>query len=279
MSLNYITWDINPEIVNIFGLSIRYYSLLFVGGLLLSIYVLSHIYKKENIPQEYLEKLSIYSMIGILAGARIGHCLFYEPSYYLSHPLEIILPIQSKPEGGYQFIGYQGLASHGGVIGLITALIIYSYKTKQSLIRTIDLIAIAAPLGGCFIRLANLMNSEIIGLPSTKPWAFIFVRVDTLPRHPAQLYEALSYLLIFVVLIILWKTRKKKFQNGLFSGLALILSFIARFLIEFLKEKQVAFEENMTFDMGQILSIPYILAGIALIISGLVKTKRLHDRQ
>lgn len=275
MTPNYIYWNVNPEIINIFGISIRYYGLLFVGGLILSIYILGKIFKLENIPPEYLEKLSIYAMIGIIIGARLGHCLFYEPSYYLAHPIEMILPLQQQPDGGYKFSGYQGLASHGGAIGVIIALTIYIRKTKQSMLKTIDLGSIVAPLAGCFIRLGNLMNSEIIGLPTTKPWAFVFVRVDNIPRHPAQLYEAIAYFLIFLTMLFLYKNWREKLQNGFFFGLTLTLVFVARFLIEFCKENQVGFEENLTINMGQILSIPYILVGIAFMIYGLIKSSKL----
>jgi prolipoprotein diacylglyceryl transferase len=275
MTSNYIYWNIDPEIINVFGISIRYYGLLFVSGLILCIYILGWIFRRENIPQELLEKLSIYGIIGIFVGARLGHCLFYEPSYYFAHPLEMILPIQPLPGGGYKFSGYQGLASHGGALGLIIALIIYSRKAKQPLIKTIDLISIVGPLEGCFIRLGNLMNSEIIGMPTTKPWAFVFAQIDNIPRHPAQLYEAFCYLLIFVIMILLYKYLRIRLQNGFFFGLTLTMIFVARFLIEFLKEKQVAFEENLAIDMGQILSIPYIIIGIGFIIYGLMKTRKL----
>ena len=273
MTINYIHWNINPEIINLFGISLRYYGILFVGGLILCIFILNWIFKKENIPAAYLEKLSIYGIIGIFAGARLGHCLFYEPSYYLSHPLEIILPIQPTPGGGYKFSGYQGLASHGGALGLIIALIIYSKVTKESIIKTIDLIAIAAPLGACFIRLANLMNSEIIGIPANVPWAFIFGHVDNLPRHPAQLYEAISYLAIFGLIFYLYKTRRDKLQNGFFFGSVITMIFVVRFFLEFIKERQVPFEEQMKLDMGQLLSIPFVMVGLGFIIYGLIKTK------
>ena len=273
MIINYIRWDIDPEIFNLFGFSLRYYGLLFIGGLFLSIYILSWIFKKEKISIDNLHKLSFYGMIGLFAGARLGHCLFYEPSYYLSHPLEMFLPIQALPDVGYKFSGYRGLASHGGIIGLIIALKIYSIKTKESLIKTIDLIAIVAPVGGSFIRLANLMNSEIIGIPGDVPWAFVFVQADDLPRHPAQLYEAISYLLIFGLIFYLYQTKREKLQNGFFFGLSLTLVFVARFFIEFIKEKQVAFEEQMKLDMGQLLSIPFILIGIGYIIYGISITK------
>ncbi len=271
MILYQIHWNLDPEFVNIFGFSLRYYGILFVSGLILCIYLLGWIFKRENIPLKNLEKLSIYGMIGILVGARLGHCLFYEPSYYLSHPLEMILPISFPPEGGIKFIGYQGLASHGGVLGLLIALFFYSRKTKHSMINTIDLIAIVAGLSlGC-IRLGNFMNSEIIGIATTKPWGVIFERVDRVPRHPAQLYEAISYFIIFTIMMILYKKRRDGLENGFFFGLAVVLFFTARFLIEFVKENQVGFEDAMTFNMGQLLSLPYLVVGIGFIIYGLRK--------
>jgi len=275
MVLNYIYWNINPEIINVFGVSIRYYGLLFATGLVLSGWVLNRIFTLENLSGEYFNKLLIYGIIGIIAGARLGHCLFYEPSYFLSHPLEIILPVRFLPDGGFKFTGYQGLASHGGALGLLVALIICSQRSKQSLIRTIDLIAIVAPLGSCFIRLANLMNSEIIGMPTQVPWAFIFARVDNLPRHPAQLYEAMAYLAIFIIMLLLYKNKREKLKNGFFFGFSLTMIFVARFMIEFLKERQVSFEENMPLDMGQILSIPFIIAGVVFIITGILKSRRI----
>lgn len=273
MILNYIHWNPDPEIVNIFGISIRYYGLLFVGGLILCIYILGWIYKRENIPSEHLGKLSIFGMIGIIVGARLGHCLFYEPSYYLSHPLEMILPITFPLGGGVKFIGYQGLASHGGALGLLIALYFYSRKTKHSMIDTIDLIAVVAALACGFIRLGNFMNSEIIGIPTTKPWGVIFERVDNVPRHPAQLYEAISYFIIFTIMMILYNKMRYRLKNGFFFGLVLVLCFTARFIIEFVKENQVGFEDGMTFNMGQLLSLPYILVGIGFIIYGLWRTK------
>lgn len=275
MILNFIQWNPDPEIINIFGISIRYYGLLFVSGLIIAIYMLGWLFKRENIPSENLEKLTIYGIIGIIAGARLGHCLFYEPSYYLSHPLEMILPVTFPPDGGIKFIGYQGLASHGGVLGLLIGLFFYSRKTKHSMIDILDLIAVVVGVSLGFIRLGNFMNSEIIGMPTSKPWGVIFERVDNLPRHPAQLYEAISYFIILAIMIILYLKMRDKLKNGILFGLATVLFFIARFLIEFLKEDQVGFEEGMTFNMGQLLSLPYIAVGIGFIIYGLWKTKKL----
>ncbi len=271
-----IHWNPDPEIVNILGFPIRYYGLLFAGGIFLSIYVLRWIFKQEEIPIENLDKLTTYGIIGILVGARLGHCLFYEPSYYLSHPLEMILPISFNPNGGIKFTGYQGLASHGGALGLLIAIYLYIKKTGYSMINTIDLIAVVTGVAAGFIRLANFMNSEIIGMPTTKPWGIIFDRVDNLPRHPAQLYEAICYIMIFGIMIFLYKTKREKLKNGFFFGLVLVLIFSARFFIEFVKENQVGFEDGMIFNMGQLLSIPYILIGIGFMIYGFNKTKKLN---
>ncbi len=275
MAPNHIHWNPDPEIINIFGFPLRYYGLFFAGGIFLSIYILRWVFKKENIPPENLDKLTVYGVIGILAGARLGHCLFYEPSYYLSHPLEMILPISFDTDGEIKFIGYQGLASHGGALGLLIALYIYTKKTGHSMIHTIDLIAVVTGLAAGFIRLANFMNSEIIGIPTEKPWGIIFDRVDNIPRHPAQLYEAICYFMIFALMMFLYKRKRDKLKNGFFFGLVLILIFTTRFLIEFVKENQVGFEDGMLFNMGQLLSIPYILVGIGFMVYGLNKTRKL----
>lgn len=273
MWISYIHWKLNPEMFNLFGFAVRYYGLLFVGGLILCSYVIQKIYEKESLPLSLLNKLLIYGMIGIFAGARLGHCLFYEPSYYLSHPLEMLLPIQPVPGGGYRLSGYQGLASHGGTFGLMIAMMIYSKKTKIPLLKIVDIIAIVAPLGACFIRLANLMNSEIIGIPTTVPWAFIFENEDNLPRHPAQLYESIAYLSLFVFLFWLYRTGRAQIQTGIFFGLSISLIFVSRFCIEFVKERQVPFEQQMQLDMGQLLSLPFIVVGICFVVVGLRKAK------
>jgi len=274
MTLNYIHWNPDPEIINIFGFSLRYYGLLFASGLILCIYLLGWIFKREGIPSENLNKLSGYAMIGILAGARLGHCLFYEPSYYLAHPLEMVLPISFLPEGGFEFIGYQGLASHGGVLGLLIALFIYSRLTKHSLVDTFDLIAAVAGVSFGFIRLGNFVNSEIIGLKTSLPWAVIFEQVDSVPRHPAQLYEALAYFMIFGVMMMLYKNWRSRLGRGFLFGLASVLFFTARILIEFVKENQVGFEDGMILNMGQLLSLPYIAIGIGFIVYSLKNTSK-----
>lgn len=273
MTEAYIHWDINPEIVNIFGFSLRYYGILFAGGILLCATVLKWMFRREGIGLDKLDTLTIYGVVGIFLGARLAHCLFYEPAYYLSHPLEILLPVQISASGGFEFIGYQGLASHGGAAGLFIALVLYTRKCKEPFIRTLDMIGVVSPLGGLFIRLANLMNSEIVGFPTDVPWAFVFVREDNLPRHPAQLYEALAYAAIFLLLLYLYITRRSLLQSGFFFGLSIALIFLARFFIEFVKERQVAFEQSMPLDMGQLLSIPFIVGGVVMIVYGIRKDK------
>jgi phosphatidylglycerol---prolipoprotein diacylglyceryl transferase len=277
MQSGFIHWNIDPEIVNIMGLSIRYYGSLFAGGIILCVLVLRGIFKKEHLPSNQLDTLTTYGVIGIFIGARLGHCLFYEPAYYFSHPLEIILPVTLSADGEMNFIGYQGLASHGGTLGLIIALFLYSRKTKHALIDTVDLLAVVAALGGAFIRLGNFMNSEILGMPTGKPWGIVFERIDDLPRHPAQLYEAISYLIIFALMAWLYKNKRDKLKNGFFFGLVLTLIFTARFIIEFVKENQVGFEDAMIFNMGQLLSLPYIAVGITFMIIGLWKTKKKEE--
>ena len=258
----YINWDFDPEIINLFGFPLKYYGLLFACGLLLSMYVLKGIFKRENLKDSAHEALFIYGIVGIFIGARLGHCLFYDFDYYSQNLLEIILPIKKTLSGEYKFIGFAGLASHGGAIGLIISLYLYSKKYDIKYLKILDLIAIVAPLGATFIRLANLMNSEMIGNSTTMPWAFIFSRVDNIPRHPAQLYEAISYLIIFITVFTIYKTKDIKLGNGFLFGLTVTLIFIMRILIEFVKINQVEFEAGMKLNMGQILSIPFIIIGI-----------------
>jgi len=273
MNLLYIDWNIDPVIFSIGNVKLQYYGLLFVSGIALCFTILKPIFRKEGIPQDNLELLTMYGIFGIFIGARLGHCLFYEPDYFLAHPLEMLLPMKKGADGAYFFTGYQGLASHGGTAGLILALFLYTKKTKQTLIQTLDFIGIVAPLGAGFIRLANLMNSEIIGLPTDKPWGFIFRNTDGLPRHPAQLYEALCYFSFFLLHFILYKKYGDRLKNGFFFGSAIMLIFTARFFIEFVKENQVDFENSMVLNLGQALSIPFTLLGLFFMIRGIKKSK------
>ena len=267
----YIIWDINPEIIA--DTPFRYYGLLFIGGIVLAGWVLKGMLRGTPLTVEDLQRFSIFAVVGVFVGARLGHCLFYEPAYFLQRPLELFFPIARGADGAYHFVGYQGLASHGGVIGMMVALLLYARTARQNFLYTLDMVAVVAPLTGCFIRLANLMNSEIIGYPTHVPWAFVFVREDNLPRHPAQLYESLIYLAFFLVnLFYLYRRNRAMTGTGFFTGWTLILVFTARFFIEFLKERQVAFENRMTFDMGQWLSIPFIITGIVLVVLAVRKT-------
>ncbi len=260
----YINWNVNPEIFDI-GISVRYYGLLFALAFIFGYKVEEKIFRSEGLPMPWLDKLWIYVAIATIVGARLGHCIFYDWTYYSAHPLEMILPVRFTPE--FKFTGYQGLASHGAAIGIIVGLWYYSKKvSKKSIFWILDRAVIPIALAGFFIRMGNLMNSEIVGLPTELPWGFRFVNSGLdhpeLPRHPAQLYEALCYLVSFFVLMYLyWKTSAKK-RMGFIFGSFLILIFTARFVIEFVKEVQEPWEADMILDMGQILSIPFILVGI-----------------
>ncbi|WP_071147554.1 prolipoprotein diacylglyceryl transferase [Bacteroides ihuae] len=263
-----INWNPNPELLKVFGISIRYYGLLWAVGIFLAYLVVHYQFRDKKIGEDKFEPLFFYCFFGIVLGARLGHCLFYQPDYYLSHPVEMLLPIKFLPGGGWKFTGYEGLASHGGTIGLIIALWLYVRKTKLNYIDVLDMIAVATPITACFIRLANLMNSEIIGKATDVPWAFVFEREDMIPRHPAQLYEAIAYFCFFLITMYLYKNYSKKVHRGFFFGLCLTLIFTFRFFIEFLKENQVNFEDGMTLNMGQWLSIPFIIIGITSILLG-----------
>ena len=266
-----IVW--NPSIApfSIFGFDVRYYSLCWVIGLLGAYFIVKKLYKKSGVSEDLFEPLFMYCFIGILIGSRLGHCLFYQPEYYLSHPIEMLLPIKQTADG-WVFRGYEGLASHGGVIGVITALLLYVRKTKLTMVWTHDNIAVAAPFFSAMVRLGNFMNSEIIGTETNLPWGVIFVQAgETVPHHPAQLYEAIAYLVIFIIGLLLYKKYSSKIGSGFFMGYCLFTIFTFRFFVEFIKENQVAFEDGMTLIMGQWLSIPLIIAGGYFMIKGIRK--------
>ena len=261
-----ITWNPDPVIFNLFGaLPIRYYSLLFAGGLFLGYLVVKRMWVKEKLSLESLDKLAFYVFIATILGARLGHCLFYEPGYYLKHPLEMILPFNTQG-GKFTYTGFQGLASHGGILGVFIAIWLFARKTKMDIFNVLDKVAIGGALTGAFIRLGNFMNSEILGKATGSDFGVIFKRVDNVVRHPAQLYESLAYFAIFILLFLLYKNKKFKRGDGFLFGLFFTLLFLARFLIEFFKINQVQFEEGMAFNMGQLLSIPFMIGGIAVMI-------------
>lgn len=269
--LSFILWNPDLYAFKIGGFGIRWYSLCWIVGIVLAYFLVKHLYKEQKVKDEYFDPLFIYCFIGILAGARLGHCLFYEPTYFLSswdHIVEMILPIRHMTDGSWKWIGYEGLASHGGTLGLMIALYLYYRKTHMNLWHVLDDIAIATPITACFIRLGNLMNSEIIGKVTDVPWAFIFERVDKVPRHPGQLYEAIAYALFFLIGWHFYRKRPEKVGTGFFFGLCLTLIFSFRFIIEYTKDVQESFESGMLINMGQLLSIPFIAIGIACMIGG-----------
>ncbi len=271
MNLLYITWNPDETAFSIGGFSFRWYSLCWLMGLILAYFIVRKLYKEAKIKDELFDPLFIYCFLGILVGARLGHCLFYEPDYFLSsfeHIIEMFLPIHKMADGSWKFTGYEGLASHGGTLGLMLALIIYCKRTKISLWRVLDFIAIATPITACFIRLGNLMNSEIIGKATDVPWAFIFQKIDDIPRHPGQLYEAIAYFIFFFIGWWFYRHKPEKVGTGFFFGLCLTLIFTFRFFIEFTKENQVDFENSLPLDMGQLLSIPFIIIGVVCMAGG-----------
>ncbi|MBS2211727.1 prolipoprotein diacylglyceryl transferase [Carboxylicivirga mesophila] len=261
MILNSINWNVDPEIFSLGPIHVRYYGLLFAMGFMLGYYIIERMFKSEGIQQEWLDKLFMYVVIATIVGARLGHVIFYGWDYYSQNLGDIIK------------IWEGGLASHGGAIGILVALYYYSKKvTKRSMIWTLDRLVVPVALAAVFIRLGNLMNSEIYGHATDLPWGFVFERRgETIAKHPTQLYEAICYLITFVtVFFTYWKTKAKE-KQGLIFGIFLIGIFASRFFIEFVKENQEAFEEGMTFNMGQLLSVPFVIAGIYYIYKALKK--------
>lgn len=270
-TLLYIVWNPDLTAFHIGSWGLRWYSLCWLVGLLLAYLIVRRLFKEQKISDEKFEPLFIYCFLGILIGARLGHCIFYQPDYFLTSWkgfVEMLLPIHFLPDGGWKMTGYEGLASHGGTLGLILALLLYVKKTKVPMWTVLDNIAIATGTTACFIRLGNLMNSEIIGRVTDVPWAFIFERVDQMPRHPGQLYEAVAYAVFFVVSWVLYRRRPDRVGTGFFFGLCLFYIFLFRFFIEYTKEIQEAFEAGLPLDMGQILSIPFILIGGWFMVKG-----------
>lgn len=263
----FINWNVNPEILAIGPLSLRWYSILFVSGFILGWFIFKKFFIREGIPVKLLDPLLYTLLIGTIVGARLGHCLFYQPDYYLGSWdgfWEIFMPWKG------------GLASHGGTIALFIAMIWfarhYGRKHDFDFFWILDHLAIAVCFAATFIRLGNLFNSEIYGDVTTLPWGFVFeLRGESLPKHPTQLYEALSYCILGVVLTLLYKYKAEKMYRGTFIGVFFIVLFGMRFLIEFIKEPQVGFENDMVLNMGQWLSIPFILIGIGMLIYAFIK--------
>ncbi len=270
-----VTWNVDPVLFEVFGREIRWYGLLWVIGLIVAVYIVQRIFVHEKLPEKWFDALFIYMLMGIILGARLGHCLFYEPQYYLANPIEILK------------IWEGGLASHGGVIGIIIAVWIYSKRvTHKSPLWTFDRVMVPTGFTASMIRLGNLMNHEIYGGPTDLSWGFRFIDnlhlwmkgaepIYTEPSHPTQIYEALIYFLVFgITMYMYWKTNAKE-RQGLILGVGIALIFIARFFIEFVKnvqvESEIAMRENTGLILGQWLSIPFIIWGIWLIWNALRK--------
>ena len=279
----FIHW--NPDLVffHLGPLAVRWYGLCWLVGFAVAYLLVRRLYREQKIKDELFDPLFIYCFMGILLGARLGHCIFYEPDYFLTSVrgiIEMFLPIRfvdgninyagnwlfQLTGGAAAFVGYEGLASHGGTLGLMIALWLYVKKTKLNIWTVLDNIAIATGSMACFIRLGNLMNSEIIGKVTDVPWAFIFERVDQMPRHPGQLYEAIAYAILFGILWYLHKRVPEKIGTGWYFGFCLAYIFTFRFFIEYTKEVQEAFEASLPLDMGQILSIPFVILGVYCMI-------------
>lgn len=263
MHLLSFTWNPDQVLLDLGFFQLRYYSLMFVIAFSLGWFIMKKIYKNENQSEEALDSLFIYTVLATLIGARLGHFLFYEPSVFITDPLSIILPVEFSPE--FKFTGFRGLASHGAAIGIIIAMYYYSKKVlHKPLLWILDRIVIPVAIGGVFVRFGNFFNSEIIGKPTNSDYGVVFAQLgESFPRHPAQLYEAAGYIIVFIVLwYFYWKTDKSN-KSGYIFGLFLILLWTVRFIAEFYKKSQGGFESELgLLSTGQWLSIPFILVGI-----------------
>lgn len=263
-----IHWNPSPELFSLGPISIRWYGLMFAMGFLFGFSILTKMFKYEGSNTEWVEKLFVYVIIATIVGARLGHVFFYGWEYYSQHLMEIILPIAKEADGGYKFVGFQGLASHGGAFGILLAVIIFSKRvTKRPVLWTLDRLLVPIALVGAMIRTGNLMNSEIYGVATNLPWGFIFDRNgESIAKHPTMIYETLCYLITFgLMMYFYYKTKDLKDRTGFLTGIFFMGVFFTRFMIEFVKENQEAFENSMVLNMGQILSIPFTIAGIWLI--------------
>ncbi|WP_448569206.1 prolipoprotein diacylglyceryl transferase [Thalassotalea ganghwensis] len=257
--MSHFVWNIDPVLISLGPLTIHWYGALFASAIFAGLYFMKWVFAQENKDVALLDSLFIYAVAGIIIGARLAHCLFYDPSYYLANPLKILA------------IWEGGLASHGGGLGVIIATIVFAKRHQQNLLWLLDRLAIATALFGIFVRTANFVNAEIIGKVTDVPWAIIFERIDPLPRHPAQLYEAVAYAFIFIILTLLYRTTKAKFYQGRLLGIFLLLTFTARFVIEFFKQQQAAYDLSIVLNTGQLLSVPFFIVGLVLVVTS---TKR-----
>lgn len=269
MDFLFVNWHVDPVLIHIGNFGIRWYSLLFVSGFILGWYLFRWFFRREGVPEKLMDPLLYTMLIATIVGARLGHCVFYQPDYYFGSWQgfwEIFMPWKG------------GLASHGGAIAILLAMWWYSShygkKNDFDFVWIIDRLVIATAFAGCLIRLGNLFNSEIYGDVTNLPWGFIFeLRGETEPKHPTQLYESLSYLVLGLIMLWVYAKKLDKVHRGFFMGFFFVVCFGMRFIIEFIKEPQVEFEQSMTLNMGQILSIPCVLLGIAMLVYAAVKKK------
>ena len=252
--MEHFIWNVNPILLDLGPLQLRWYGLLFVGSFFLGIMILQWIYKRENQDPEELDNFLLYIIVGVVIGARLMHCFAYEPEYYLSHPLEILQ------------VWKGGLASHGGLIGVVIALYFFAKKYGRSFWWLLARVSMPGALTAAFVRFGNLFNSEILGLPSDKPWAIIFERIDMVPRHPVQLYEAFSYLLLLAILVTVYRKVSPSFATKILPGIFFTYMFSVRFLLEYTKTRQADYTTSLPFTTGQMLSVPFIVLGILWII-------------
>ena len=253
--MDHFVWSLNPVAFSLGPITVFWYGILFALAILAGLHYMKWVYTLEGKDVEELDSMFLYIVIGIVVGARLGHVLFYDPSYYFANPMKIL----AVWEGG--------LASHGGGLGVILALYLFASKYKLNYLWLLDRVAIPTAMFGFFVRMGNLMNSEIVGNPTDVSWAIIFSRVDMLPRHPAQLYESFSYLVIFIVLTLLYRFKRDHFNNGFLFGLFLVLIFTVRILVEFVKVKQADYDTSfLMMSTGQALSVPFILIGLVLMV-------------
>lgn len=261
-----ITWDVDPVLFDLFGFQLRYYSLSWMFGFLACIYVMNKMLKKEGLSPKITDSMFLYTFTATVVGARVGHCLFYEGTYYLQHPLEILK------------IWEGGLASHGAALGLLVGIYLFSKKNNFKYIWSLDRITTVIPIGGAFIRFGNLMNSEIYGTPTDLSWGFRFITnmgrwkagieepIYSVPSHPTQIYEIILYLAIFALLTYLFFKKDLAVKRpGAIFGIFLITLFGGRYVVEMIKNVQETFEASMTLNMGQILSIPFVLLGCVVL--------------
>lgn len=274
MSYLSIIWNPSPEIVDFGAFALRYYSLMFVLAFLLGIYIEKKLYKNDQVDEEIVDSLFVYVALATLLGARLGEVFFYNWSYFKHHLLEILVPIQFSP---FKIIGFSGLASHGAAIGILISIFLFQrYRLPQkSYLWIIDRVVIPVAIGGAFVRIGNLMNSEIVGKYTGSDFGFVFKRLgETEPRYPTQIYEAIGYVLVFLVIwFIYWKTDKKK-QEGFIFGVFMILLWSVRFIVEYWKERQDGEDMNALLNMGQTLSIPMILIGVFFVFKDKLLPKK-----